>query len=56
MNMLTRIVNSAEELVHIAVDRHVLTTSPNANNDGIRQRDDEDNSYNPRPRHRHQRE
>ena len=56
MNILTRIVDSAEELVHIAIDRHVLPNSPNANSDGTRQRDDEDNSYNPRPRHRHRRE
>ena len=55
MDILTRIVNSAEELVHIAVDRHVLPSST-ANNDGIRQREDDKQSFNPRPRHRHRRE
>ena len=52
MDILTRIVNCAEELVHIAVDRHVLPSST-ANNDGIRQREDDKQSFNPRPRHRH---
>ena len=53
MDILTRIVNSAEDLVHTAVDRHVL---PSTANYGVRQRDEDDQSFNPRPRHRNQRE
>ena len=53
MDILTIIVSSAEELVHTAVDRHVL---PSTANDGVCPRDDDDQSYNPRPRHRHRQE
>ena len=50
MNILTIIVNTAEELVDTVVDRHVLALPAN---DGVHPRDDDDRSYNPRPRHRH---